>query len=367
MTEVFMASSRVVRSRGDTSLLLRIGDLLERAGITETFKPGDLVAIKMHLGSSGGHRTIRPEFVRKVVEKIAQRAGRPFIAETCRPDAVDYLEMANQRGYNHSTLGCPILIVDGFKGGDYVEVKTGGSVVHVAKVASGFFHSPSMVVLTHVTGHGNACYAGAIKNVAMGCVARDSKGKIHRAVNIDPPAWYSERCIACGLCAEACNYAALILVDGKPVIDPEKCERCMRCARACYQETLVRPKPLRERFMEAMVDSVRGVLSTFEPGRVLFVNFVLDVGPECDSAPFSDNPIIPDQGILASTDIVALEQACLDLVRKAPVSQCSLAEDSGVSDEEDKFYALHGVDPQAQVDAAERAGLGSKSYRLVMI
>lgn len=364
-SKVFMISSRVVR--GDVSPLLRIGDLLVQTGLEDVVISGDPIAIKMHLGSSGGHRTIRPEFVRKVVDKVKQLGGRPFIAETCRPDAIQYLEIANERGYNHSTLGCPVIIVDGYKGEDSKEVRTGGSVVESVNVASGIFHAPSMIVLTHVTGHGNASYAGAVKNIAMGCNARASKGRIHRAVNVDPPVWYSDKCIACGECAEACNYGALRLVDDKPVINEELCERCMRCARACTHDALVRPSPMRERFMEALVDGVRGVLSTFDEGRVLFVNFLMDVGPECDCAPFSDRSIIPDQGILASNDIVALEQACLDLLAKAPVVPQSMADERGLREGDKKFACIHGMDPRAQIKAAERSQMGTKDYELITI
>jgi len=364
-SKVFMLSSRVVR--GDVSPLLKIGDLLGKAGLEDLVVPGDPVAIKMHLGSSGGHRTIRPEFVRKVVDSVKQLGGRPFVAETCRPDAIQYLEIANERGYNHSTLGCPVIMTDGYKGEDFKEVETGGRLVKRVNVASGFYHAPSMIVLTHVTGHGNACYAGAIKNIAMGCNARSSKGKIHRAVNVEPPVWYSDKCIACGECADACNYGALTLVDGKPVIDEVLCERCMRCARACNQDALVRPSPMRENFLEALVDGTRGVLSTFEAGRVIFVNFLMDVGPECDCAPFSDRPIIPDQGILASKDLVSLEQACLHLLTRAPAVPQSLAEERGIGEGDKKFACIHGLDPQGQVNAAEAAGLGTRDYEMVTL
>jgi uncharacterized Fe-S center protein len=366
-SKVFMVGSRVVRSEGNVSPLLKIGDLLKEAGLGNVVASDDPVAIKMHLGSSGGHRTIRPEFVRKVVDSVKQLGGRPFIAETCRPDAIQYLEIGNERGYNHSTLGCPVIIADGYKGEDFIEVETGGKIVDKVNVASAFYHAPSMIVLTHITGHGNACYAGAVKNIAMGCNARSTKGKIHRSVNVDPPVWYSDKCIACGECAEACNYGALTLVDDKPVIDVELCERCMRCARACSQEALVRPSPMRENFLEALVDGTRGVLSTFDEGRVLFVNFLLDVGPECDCAPFSDRPIIPDQGILASTDLVALEQACLDLLTKAPAAPLSRADEIGIGEGDKKFACIHGLDPQGQVEAGEAAGLGSKDYELVTL
>lgn len=365
--KVYMLGAQVLRVEGARSPVVRIPDLLDAAGISEVVVPGDPVAIKMHLGSDGGSRTIRPEFVRKVVDKVKLLGGRPFIAETCRPDAIQYLEIANQRGYNDSTLGCPVVIVDGFKGNDFRDVPTGGQIVKTVQVAAGIFHAPSMIVLSHVTGHGDSSYAGAIKNIGMGCVARSSKGKIHRSVNVDPPIFHPDRCAACGECAKACNYGALTLVQQKPVINPVLCERCMRCTRACTHAALVRPAPTRENFMQALAESVKGVLSTFEPSRVLFVNFVVDVTPQCDCAPSLDIPIVPDQGILCSRDLVSLEQASLDLVRRAPAMPGSIAHDRGLGPGMEKFGALHGLDPQFQIDAAQRLGLGSRDYELVLI
>jgi uncharacterized Fe-S center protein len=366
-SKVYMLAAEVEKRGRDLSPLLRIGELLDAAGLSGVVEPGDPVALKMHLGSGGGFRTIRPEFVRKVVDRVRQLGGRPFVAETCRPDALDYLELANARGYNHSTLGCPVIIVDGFKGEDFKEVETGGEVIDKVRVASGIYHSPSMIVLTHVTGHGNACYAGAMKNIAMGCNARASKGQLHRSVNPEPPVWYSEKCVACGDCSDACNYGALTLEDGKPVINEELCERCMRCARACTHEALVRPTPIREKFLEALVDGARAVLSTFEEGKVLYVNFLVDVAPECDCAPSLHGRIVPDQGILASTDLIALEKASIDLTTAAPSEPGSACDREGLGEGDNKFAGMYGVDPLIQIAAGDRAGLGSSEYELVTL
>ncbi len=365
MTDVAFAGSRASRAEGERSLLMKVPDLLDTAGLPGTVVDDDLVALKMHLGSSGGFRTIRPEFVNGVINKVRLTGARPFIAESCRPDAVRYLEIAHRRGYNQGTLGCPIIIVDGFKGEDFKTVETGGKIVKEVDVPSGIYHSPSMIVLTHVTGHGNASFAGSIKNIAMGCTARSSKGKIHRSVNVDPPIWNSEKCIACGDCVEACNYGAISLVDGKIEFDVEKCERCMRCVRECTHEGLKRPSPMRKNFLQALVDGVSGVLSTFEENRVLFVNFLTGIGPECDCAPFSDNPIVQDFGILASTDIVSLEKASLDLITEAPSLPNSVASEEGLESNDKKFKGIHGLDPVGQIEAAEEAGLGSSEYNLV--
>jgi len=366
-SKVYMVSAQVVRREGAKSPVLMMSDLLDAGGIPEVVVPGSPAAIKLHLGSDGGFRTIRPEFVRKVVDRVKLLGGRAFVAETCRPDALQYLEIANERGYNQSTLGCPVTIADGFKGEDFKEVPTGGEIIKAVRVAAGIFHAPSMIVLTHVTGHGDSSYAGAIKNIGMGCVARGSKGRIHRSVNVEPPAWHSEKCAACGDCSKACNYGALRLDQGKPVIDQSLCERCMRCVRACTHAALVRPAPIRENFMQALAESVKGTLSTFQQGRVLFVNFVIDVIPQCDCAPSFDIPIVPDQGILASKDLVSLEQASLDLVSQAPAMPGSVADKRGLGQGQEKFGGLHGLNPQFQIDAAQKLGLGSREYELVLI
>jgi len=109
------------------------------------------------------------------------------------------------------------------------------------------------------------------------------------------------------------------------------------------------------------------VLSTFEPGKVVYLNFALEVQPECDCMPMADTPLVQDQGILASTDIVAVERATLDLINAGVPLPGSLAEDRGLKAGQRILAEALGKDGQLHVDAAARIGLGSREYELIEV
>ncbi|MEM4757113.1 MAG: DUF362 domain-containing protein, partial [Desulfurococcaceae archaeon] len=92
-----------------------------------------------------------------------------------------------------------------------------------------------------------------------------------------------------------------------------------------------------------------------------------DVQPTCDCAPWSDIPIVPDIGILASDDIVALEKATLDLINQAPVIPGSIGEKAGLTPGDNKFLVIHGKDPNIQVEAGFKKGLGQLDYEIVEV
>ncbi|RLF19912.1 MAG: 4Fe-4S ferredoxin, partial [Thermoprotei archaeon] len=174
------------------------------AGIQDVVEKGDYVAIKVHLGSEGGYRIVRPIFIRKVVEKVKELGGKPFVTDTCRPPSLDYLEIANMQGINYLSMGAPVIIADGIKGEDYRIVKVDGLILKEVEVASAIADADAMIVVTHAKGHRQTGFGGAIKNVAMGCVAKKAKGKIHGVMG-EPPMWLSERCERCGICIKACD------------------------------------------------------------------------------------------------------------------------------------------------------------------
>lgn len=353
----------------EESPVYRIKKLLDIAGINEVVEKGDYVAIKVHLGSEGGYRIIRPPFIKKVVEKVKELGGKPFVTDTCRPPSLDYLEIAKMQGINELSVGAPIIIADGIKGNDYRIIKVNGFVLKEIEVASAIADADAMIVLSHSKGHRQTAYGGAIKNVAMGCTARSTKRKIHSVLG-DVPIWDESKCIRCGICVKVCDHNAIYFKNRKVVIDPEKCVRCYRCVWSCPSHALTWKKTDIEKLFMAMADAVEAVLKTFKPGKVLYVNFVMDVMFICDCAPIATLPIVPDQGILASKDIVAIDKASLDLINSAPgiPGQIALNKKVGVLKEgENKFMSIHGVDPLLQVIIAEKKGLGTTNYELKIV
>ena len=370
MSEVFMADAVLKELSIKESPLTKVDELLKRIGIDEIVEKGDMVAIKMHLGSKGGFRIVRPPFIRKVVEAVKEAGGKPFVTDTCRPPSLDYLEIANMQGINYLSVGAPVIIADGIKGEDYRLIKVNGLVLKEVKVASAIADADAMIVVTHAKGHRMASYGGALKNLGMGCVCSSEKKLIHSVLGGGIPEWHPERCELCGNCVSSCDHGAVRIEEGRVIIDEDKCVRCYRCVWTCPTRALSWPKRGVDKFLMALVDAAAAVISTFEKGKIGYLNFVMDVTFACDCTPWSTIPIVPDQGILASRDIVAIEKASLDLINEAQGIPGQAGPGGRIrimNKGENKFMRIYGIDPYLQVKYAEQLRLGSSEYRLVKI
>ncbi len=372
-SEIYFTSARSTVWEHWYSLPDRLEELLARADISRYVSPGEYVAIKMHLGSEGNHRTIRPTFVRKVVEAVKAVGSQPFVTETTRIPGLKYLEVANTNGYNAQSLGAPVIMADGIFGHDSIPVKVeGGECIREIGVASAIYHAPAMIVLSHCKGHVGSGYGGSIKNLAMGGIGvrtqdgGTNRGRLH-SLEDQPPQWTDERCIWCLKCEEICPKEAIAIEpEVSWSVDEELCDRCGRCVRVCEEEALSMPIS-EELFARGMAESVKAVLSTFAPGKVLYINFVLEVIPECDCMPVADVPVVQDQGILLGDDIVAIDQASLDMINAALPLPQSKAEDKGITGPSDILHKINKKDPQLAIDRAAELGLGCKEYKLVTV
>ena len=359
------------RSSGPKSNgLAKVSRLLESVGLAGIVRQGDLVAIKVHFGEAGNEAFVSPVLARRVADAVRAAGGKPFFADTntlysgSRSNAADHLATAEAHGYLPAVCGAPVLVADGLRGSDWREVEVGLPRLRTVKIASAFLDADAMIVLSHVKGHEMAGFGGAIKNLAMGCAPPVGKREQH-AVKFFTR---EERCVACGRCVEVCPQGAATMreVEGKKksTIDQAACIGCGECAMFCRSRAIgldwaAEIVPFCERMTEYAYGAVKG-----KAGRVAYLSFVKDVVPDCDCAPWSDAPVVPDQGILASTDPVAIDQAAYDLVTAAPVLPGSALEGKagpGV----DKFALLHPeTRPAAQLEHGERIGLGSRAYAL---
>ncbi|HET6514428.1 MAG TPA: DUF362 domain-containing protein [Thermodesulfovibrionales bacterium] len=344
--------------------------LLKEAGLSNYFSPKEWVAVKTHFGSEGAHRIIRPVFLRKVVEALKTLGAKPFVTDTVRIKGLDYLEVANQNGLNHLSVGAPVVIADGLYGKDNIMVRAGDILGDIA-VASLIHDVPAMVVCSHLKGHINAGYGGAIKNVAMGGVSsahRDcgwkcGRGSMH-TIGEGRLTWDSEKCELCYQCAEICPLDAIVFDEKDELVwDGDTCWRCGRCERVCQSEAIALPGD-DERFMRSLAEAAKAVLSTFEPQKVLYVNFLTEIQPECDCMPAADVPVIQDKGIMISDDIVSIEQASIDLLRNvSPLPDSAVDQEEGLP--ADILYSLSKKPYMIQVEEAEKIGLGSRAYELI--
>jgi uncharacterized Fe-S center protein len=375
MSRVYFASARVHKWKYEDSMPGKLERLLRELGLDRRFEPGEWVAVKTHFGSTGAHRVVRPVFLRKVADGIRAAGAKPFVTDTVRIKGLDYLEVANQNGINHLSVGAPVVIADGLYGNDNIIVKAGEILGEVA-VASLIHDVPAMVVCTHVKGHINAGYAGAIKNMAMGGVSashrqsgwKHGRGAMH-AVGQGRLLWDQEKCQLCYQCEEVCPLECVGFTEDGRVFhyEDERCWRCGRCTRVCPEGAVVMEGADEGLFLRCLAEAAGAVLGTFKKGKVLYVNFLTEVQPECDCMPGADVPVIQDQGMLVSDDIVAVEQASLDLcMRAAPLAQ-SAASDKGIQPGEDVLRGLNRKDAGLQIEEAERLGLGKREHELIEI
>lgn len=318
-----------------------IGRLFVESGFTEVFSPGDLVALKLHVGEPVNRTFIKPEYVREVVDAVQGAGGKPFLTDSTtlyrrgRFNAVDHLLTAWSNGFTSEAVGAPFVVSDGLTGESGVEVEVRDSLLlDSIEVAQAVYEADALIALTHSTGHISAVYGGAIKNLGMGCVTKNGKRAVHYP---GVPIVDEQKCVACGACAKLCPHK-VIEVIGHAVVDRSWCVACGRCVDACPNGALARGDTWQEDFLAALVDSAKAVLSTFSRDRVGFMNFLVDVTEGCDCV--TQTPLLmPDKGVLASKDIVSIEQASLDLIEV--------------------------LDAGLQVDYAEKAGLRSREYSTV--
>jgi uncharacterized Fe-S center protein len=373
MSRVYFSSARVHKWKYEDSMPGKLDKLLRETGLEKYFDKDEWVAVKTHFGSEGAHRVVRPIFLRKITDAVKGAGAKPFVTDTVRIKGLDYLEVANQNGINHLSVGAPVVLADGLYGHDNLMVKAGEILGEIA-VASVIHDVPAMVVCTHVKGHINSGYAGAIKNLAMGGVSgahrhggwKCGRGAMH-TIGEGKLLWDSERCELCYQCEEVCPLECVKFTkEGKEFYyEDERCWRCGRCARVCPEGSLVQEGADDSNFMRSLVEAAKAVLGTFAKGKVIYANFLTEIQPECDCMPGADVPVVQDQGILVSDDLVAAEQAGMDLLRKALPLPQSAASDKEIKAGDDVLFELNRRDFELQVSEAEKLGLGSRKYELV--
>jgi hypothetical protein len=344
-------------SRPGKSLLDKTGDLLRAAGLPGRLRPKALTAVKLHFGEKGNTAFIRPIYIRRIIEEIQAAGGKPFLTDTntlyvgTRGNAVDHLGTAVTNGFARAVTGAPIVIADGLRGETSVRVPVNGKECREVSIGAEIARADAMVVVTHFKGHEISGFGGALKNLGMGCASRSGKLVQHSTVG---PAVDPSRCTGCGACMAHCPSGAIRMADANAVISPEDCIGCADCIVVCPEKTIhVDWNQASPTVQRLMVDHALGAVAG-KGSSLLFVTFVTQVSPYCDCYGFNDRPIAPDVGILASTDPVALDQACADLVIRAAGK--------------DPFRETHPtVDWTVQLSYAEEVGLGTRSYELVAL
>ncbi|HNV68374.1 MAG TPA: DUF362 domain-containing protein [Candidatus Ozemobacteraceae bacterium] len=362
-----------LRAKGPSdSHLAKIEKLARHIGMGEFAWKNKIVAVKTHFGERGNSSFPRPHYVRPLVDLIKAGGGKPFLAETTtlytgsRSNAPDHIETALRHGFGAEVTGAPVIICDGLTGRDAHKVPINGRLLKEVSVAAGIVEADALVVLSHFKGHEVSGFGGAIKNLGMGCCSRSAKLIQHTSIR---PSVLTDRCVRCRTCLSWCSVGAIRQEqpNGPVTIDPNVCQGCGECLVSCRVGAIrINWSEDAGKVTERMVEHALGVMEN-KKGRAFFVNLLTDIVPLCDCYGFSDAPIVPDIGFAASTDPVALDACCVDLVN-AQIGLQNSALKGGYQPSEPKFAHVHEeLDISIQLNYGTELGLGNAEYERVTL
>lgn len=362
-----------LKTTPNNNLLHKLERLVKEAGIQNIDFKKKYTAIKIHFGEPGNLAYIRPNYVKKLVDVLNGLGATVFLTDANtlyvgrRTNAVDHLQTAMENGFNPMSSGCNVIIADGLKGTDYREIEIDGKHCKTAKIGTAIADADIIISMNHFKGHEMTGFGGALKNLGMGSGSRGGKMEMHSSSKPDIEA---ERCISCGLCIKNCSQNAISFHKNKKAqINLEKCIGCGQCVAMCqYGAVSVDWNEA----MDIMNEKVSEYAMAVVKDKACFhVSFIMNVSPNCDCWSSNDVAIVPDIGIAASFDPVALDKACVDMVNAAPVIQGSvLTEKCGCSacEDFDKFSRIHpDTSWLAGLKHAEKLGIGTLKYELITV
>ena len=347
----------------------KLARLVKTAGMLEGIDFNNkYTAIKIHFGEPGNLSYLRPNYAKVVVDLIKEQGGRVFLTDCNtlyvgrRKNALDHLEAAYENGYNPFTTGCHVIIADGLKGTDEVLVPIDGEYVKEAKIGTAVMDADIVVSMNHFKGHEATGFGGALKNLGMGCGSRAGKMEMHSA---GKPYVHQRKCVGCGACQKICAHSAITITDKKASINHDCCVGCGRCIGICPVDAIRAANDESNDILNCKIAEY--TLAVLKDRPHFHISLVVDVSPNCDCHSENDVPIVPNVGMFASFDPVALDMACADAVNKQPVIAGSVLSELP-HEHHDHFKNNHPeTNWMSCVDHAEKLGIGTKEYELIEI
>ena len=373
-----MASSQVfftnLRTTPTSNLLDKMERLVRRAGIAGIDFENRFAAIKIHFGEPGNMAYLRPQYAARMAGLLRSLGAKPFLTDANtlysgrRANAVDHLQSAMENGYNPISAQCQVIIADGLKGIDYREIEIDGEYCKAPKIGAAVADADIVISMTHFKGHEQTGFGGTLKNLGMGCASVGGKLELHCAAQ---PVVKTENCRGCNICVKHCAHDAIHLnPERKAEIDYSKCVGCGQCIALCqYDSASMGANDASERLNYKIAEYTKAVLKD-KPN--FHVSFIMNVSPECDCWNHNDAAVVPDLGIAASFDPVALDKACADLVIHAPalqtVNRLTESRPHEHLEDTDKFRLMHpDTDWLAGLTHAEKIGIGNMQYELIEV
>ncbi len=371
-----MKKSRVtfsnLRTTPSKNLLDKFEAIIRKGGIETLDLQGKLTAIKMHFGEPGNLAFIRPNYAARLASIIRDLGGIPFLTDTCtlysgrRSNAPNHLAAAQENGFTPATTGCQVVIADGLKGTNSIDVEINGKHCRTAKIAGDIVQADALISLTHFKGHEMTGFGGTLKNLGMGCASVGGKLEMH---STSQPNIVTENCTGCHQCVTACAHDAIALNAQRiAVIDGKKCVGCGQCIAVCQFNAA---QVVWEAASEATGEKMAEYAAASLKGKPAFhISLLVDISPDCDCWSHNDYPLVANIGMAASLDPVALEQACVDMVTAAPALPGSrIMDENNPKDHlkgQDKFTLTHpDTHWESTLIHAEKLGMGTRIYERV--
>jgi uncharacterized Fe-S center protein len=358
--------------------------ILEYSGWLDNLKPGDIVAVKTHMGEAYNVGYLRPVIVRTLVDALKAHGCRPFVTDTTtmpyhpwisRTLAIDHLETANANGFNQSSMDCPVVIADGWLGTDDVIIELLGRGTYLKKqfISRAIADADALLSVAHFKGHPAGGYGGALKNIGVGGASKRGKMNLHGALAGDKPVIDAKlcpgrKCEWWQTCEDCCPEGAIKVTDQGLEVDLDACVYCFACANLCVNMSGIKAI---QRFDylpslgRRIADSALAAMMTKESGKTFFLNYAVDISPACDCYGWTDTPFVNGLGIFASLDPVAVDKACIDMMNQAPGLINSEAEECGaLAPGTKKLNLIKGKDIEAQIYGGQENGLGTAEYEI---
>jgi len=356
MSKVFYI--RITEKESAGTLAEKAITLLNKLPTLSKIQKDDFVAVKTHFGEKDNIGHISPDIISHIAQFLSQKSNRVFVTDTNvlylsgRSNSIDHIRLADRHGFNLSAIGVPVIIADGLRGRNHIEVEVKGRHCSRVKIASDIASSDFMVCLSHMTGHMQTGFGATIKNLGMGCAARAGKREQHENVL---PSIAVERCRSCGTCVKWCPENAVRIEGKHAVIAADKCVGCGECVVACkYGAIEVKWSEDIRTMQEKMAEYALGVVNAIGANRVCFINFLMHITKDCDCMAKDEPPICNDVGIMASCDPVALDAASVDILNE-------------IYGKDVFKIGYPDIDWSFQLKHAQDIGLGSAAYERVEI
>jgi uncharacterized Fe-S center protein len=352
-SEVLFATTRYDKYDVSQTLPAKFERLIDAMNMEDVVK-GKWTAVKMHVGRNMGYSTVHPLFVKKLVDKLKSYGAKVFVTDQT-------VSGARARGYTEEFLGVPIVAACGVMNRYYYEKYVDFKTFKNVDIAGHIHDAEVMIDFSHVKGHGVCGYGGACKNIAMGCVTDRTRQQIHSLEG--GLEWNEELCIHCEACVNSCNHDANKFdTDNRYSINFHHCTYCQHCVKVCPTEAIRLNVNSYEDFKKGMALCTAEVLKTFKPDHVFYINFLMNITALCDCWGMTTPALVPDIGIMASKDIVAIERASLDSIKFEDLLIPGVPHGMELGDHGHLFERLHGKNPFVQLKELEALGLGTQEY-----